>query len=746
MGGFLNPLLAFGVLAAVVPLIIHLLNRRRHKPMDWAAMRFARAAWKRIRRRTRFENLFLLLLRMAAVACFALALARPLTRDGGLLAGLSQEQRDVYVLIDGSASMGYRADLESLWDRALTSARDHIEALDGAAGDRVHLYLLGDRPRRLSDRTPSDALSMLTSLQEPLAEGLDLGAALGRVVADMNERNLGSSAEILLLTDMQRANFLRPDGSQPQAVLEALQALIARKAKVFVEDVNTGFERRPDNLSVTLFAALDPFGEPIALGTSSAPVLKDGRNAMFVARVENSGDQARDVQVALLVDGERRPSKRVVVPALGSQDVELELRLARDESRTNTFREIEVVIEPDALGIDDSRALVVHAPGALSILLINGAPSADLDADELTYLRAALAPLSGGAGPSANSNALFSVSEASPEDSEIARLVEGAQLIWMANVENPSPNLVAALTARVRQGASLVISVGDRVLPETYNQSLADLMPAELLERRGDPSRRSGFRRARIDAPSHPALAFFRDERFELFFTEVPIFEYFASKSLESSRVLASLDDKIGTGSPLLVERPVGQGKVSLWTTTIDIDWTLFPESPTSLIPLVHELAFDSAAKSGPLRNLQVGDAIVARFDAFPEGASLMEPGGAARRIDRAAEELPEGSLGTWELVARDNAAEPGIWRINSNNAVTSFAITMNANEGRLERLSAEELVGLSDAFATGTKRESIRSRSDDGGELFRLFLWLALFMLIGESLWSRYLNREVRA
>ena len=97
----MNPLLAFGVLAAAVPLIIHLLNRRRHKPMDWAAMRFARAAWKRIRRRTRFENLFLLLLRMAAVACFALALARPLTSEGGLLAGLSQEQRDVYVLIDG---------------------------------------------------------------------------------------------------------------------------------------------------------------------------------------------------------------------------------------------------------------------------------------------------------------------------------------------------------------------------------------------------------------------------------------------------------------------------------------------------------------------------------------------------------------------------------------------------------------------------------------------------------------------
>ena len=66
MGGFLHPALAFGVLAAAVPVIIHLLNRRRHKPMDWAAMRFARLAWKRIRRRSRFENLLLLLLRLSA--------------------------------------------------------------------------------------------------------------------------------------------------------------------------------------------------------------------------------------------------------------------------------------------------------------------------------------------------------------------------------------------------------------------------------------------------------------------------------------------------------------------------------------------------------------------------------------------------------------------------------------------------------------------------------------------------------
>lgn len=746
MGGFLHPLLAFGVLAAAVPVIIHLLNRRRHKPMDWAAMRFAQLAWKRIRRRTRFENLFLLLLRCAAVALFALALARPLTKDGGLLAGLSQEQRELYVLLDGSASMGYRNDLESLWDRALAEARTRIEGLDGANGDRVHLYLVGDRPRRLSDRSPGDALSMLTSLEEPLAEGFDLGAALTRLVADMDERNVRGEAEILLLTDVQRSNFLRPDGALAPDAAEALDKLATRDAKVVVADVAPAFERRPDNLSVTDFVALDPFGDPLDAAGSSAPVLKDAQRALFVARVANSGDQAREVQVALSVDGERRPSRRVLVPALEAAEVELELGLDPGSiAKGGAYREVEVALEADALPIDDRRALVVHAPGPVGVLLVNGSPASDAESDELTYLRAALAPAS-----ETSSGSPFDVREITPDDSRIDTLVEEADFVWLANVETPSATLAEALDRRVRAGATLVVSLGDRVAASTYATSLGELLPVPLVERRGDPSHRTGFRRARIEAANHPALRFFRDERFELFFTEVPVFEYFHTERPAADAadvtVLASLDDTIGAGAPLLVQKALGQGQVYLWTTTIDTAWTLFPESPTSLIPLVHELAFDSARARGPERNLVVGEPLTARFDSFPENASLVEPGGAARRIDRAATELPAAAFGTWELVARDAADHPGIWRVTTNAAATSFAVTMDASEGHLERLPAEELGALSAVFVTSAPGEASTAGRNDSGELYRFFLWLALAMLVGEALWSRYLAREVRA
>ncbi|MDG1050342.1 MAG: BatA domain-containing protein, partial [Planctomycetota bacterium] len=49
--GFLNPGLAIGATLAAVPLVIHLLNRQRHRPQRWAAMRFVLAAYRKTRRR-----------------------------------------------------------------------------------------------------------------------------------------------------------------------------------------------------------------------------------------------------------------------------------------------------------------------------------------------------------------------------------------------------------------------------------------------------------------------------------------------------------------------------------------------------------------------------------------------------------------------------------------------------------------------------------------------------------------------
>src|ERR1051325_4833064 len=74
---FLNPIMLAGLAAISVPIIIHLLNRRRFQKVVWAAMRFIQASVEKNQKRMRIEDLILLALRCLLLALLALALARP---------------------------------------------------------------------------------------------------------------------------------------------------------------------------------------------------------------------------------------------------------------------------------------------------------------------------------------------------------------------------------------------------------------------------------------------------------------------------------------------------------------------------------------------------------------------------------------------------------------------------------------------------------------------------------------------
>src|SRR3954453_16416429 len=94
-------LLAAGICAISLPVLIHLLNRRRFRIVDWAAMDFLLQADKESRRRIRLQHWLLLLLRSLAVALVGLLLARPLlpTALTGILSAVPCER---IVVLDDS--------------------------------------------------------------------------------------------------------------------------------------------------------------------------------------------------------------------------------------------------------------------------------------------------------------------------------------------------------------------------------------------------------------------------------------------------------------------------------------------------------------------------------------------------------------------------------------------------------------------------------------------------------------------
>src|SRR3954469_10837698 len=98
----LNPLMAWiGAFAVSVPIIIHLLNKRKFEKVVWGAMRFLKVSVEQNQRRLQIEDLLLLALRCLLLLILGLALARPTFQCGG--AGwIGQQKVTAVVLVDNS--------------------------------------------------------------------------------------------------------------------------------------------------------------------------------------------------------------------------------------------------------------------------------------------------------------------------------------------------------------------------------------------------------------------------------------------------------------------------------------------------------------------------------------------------------------------------------------------------------------------------------------------------------------------
>ena len=75
---FLSSFFLYALPLMGIPIIVHLLAKRRKKVIAWGAMQFLAKANPRARRSWRLKDLLLLLLRVLVLACFIMALARPL--------------------------------------------------------------------------------------------------------------------------------------------------------------------------------------------------------------------------------------------------------------------------------------------------------------------------------------------------------------------------------------------------------------------------------------------------------------------------------------------------------------------------------------------------------------------------------------------------------------------------------------------------------------------------------------------
>src|SRR6478672_6465973 len=242
-----------GVAAVSIPIIIHLLNKRKFKIVDWAAMEFLLDADKKNRRRVRLENLILLLLRCLAVLLIGLLLARPFIPTSLTAGILTATQYERIIVLDDSLSMQARVGNESAWDQARLRLTRLTEALANDQSDNTLTVILTSQPDQPQFNGAALNKKSIGEINETIdkLDVSDKAANLDAALKQLEDRLSGEkgnvSRVVYVVTDLRQRDW--KDGSAGQeSPLKTLIDISKVTTNCYVVDAGEAEDR---NLTVT---------------------------------------------------------------------------------------------------------------------------------------------------------------------------------------------------------------------------------------------------------------------------------------------------------------------------------------------------------------------------------------------------------------------------------------------------------------------------------------------------------------
>lgn len=433
-----------GLVAAAGPVIIHLLNRRRFRVVQWGAMQFLLEAVQRNRRILHLRDLLLLLLRTAAILLFGLALARPMFSSSNSASDSSQPVHAVLV-VDNSLSMGYQRLNHTLLDEAKGTAKEFLESLP--EGSRISVRpLCGSAAGVALDayRTKEDARDALDRIEVVDRTGSALQALDAALDARSRVPDFAAATRVVFLGDQQSINW--PAGAWGNLPKDLPELQVVAIAPQEIE--NTWVER---------FAVQDGIAD---VETS----------AVLAAVVRHVGPPRSNVQVTLTVDGNEVASQTIDLEPGQSREVTFHYRFdVAAEPGKPVYVPARISLPPDHLPEDDERWLAVPVVAALPVVFVDQYGSEEDPKrnryGETRHLRRLLAPVT---SREEVQRQLVQIRHVKIDQLERS-LLEDARLVVIAGVASPEGSL-PLLESFVRQGGQLVIVAGGEFDPAAWNQ------------------------------------------------------------------------------------------------------------------------------------------------------------------------------------------------------------------------------------------------------------------------------------
>ncbi len=709
---FLNPYILFGLVAAGIPILLHIFNLRKLKTVEFSTITFLKELQKTRIRRLKLKQMLLLFLRILLIVLIVLAFARP-TLKGSLTGGLAEQAKTTaLILLDDSQSMTAIDEQGELLHQAKRFAINIIDMLK--EGDEVILIKLSDIEGENLPEGIRNFNAIRKSINEikpsfahrKIEDGL-------RYCAKSLNASTNFNKELFIISDFQSGS-----SELINKTPKSIEQLFSASTQVFLIPLG---KREQQNISV----------ESVSIQNAIFTV---NRPFNVIAKITNHG--TKNVQnhvVSIFQDGIRTAQKGIDIHA--GQTVEVNFSLT---SKKTGFIEGMIELENDDLEFDNRRYFSLKIPEILRVILVG--TKADL-----SYLRIALT------SRITDTNTVIQLTETNWERFSTSHLTN-ADVVILCNISKLMNHQIFALKNFIQLGKGILVFPGNNTTVTEFNDSFASPLGSSKIVQTGNRVNQSDKSFIEFDKVDlrHPLFAgMFEEGNLN---RAKPVLSEKRARVLETPRINSAIgllptpNSKsiitLSNGYPFLLEDKIGNGRILIISVSPNTEWSDLPLKGL-FVPLMHR----------SIAYLAQEPSIVNTFTILEEKKGRIRIASVSKiRVTK-----PDGTeilLNTQqfasERITRFNQTDiPGVYKLIVNNQIfEKFSVNIDANESKIDKLDKDKQIEILSQFGVMEKTihyitqpqdiQRVVTESRVGAELWKHFLIASLCVALIEMLVAR--------
>ncbi len=336
---FLNPFVLFGLIATSIPLLLHLINLRKQKDIEFSSLRFLKELKKTEIKKLKLKQLLLLILRILIITFIVLAFSRP-TINSNIPGFIAESKSSNIILIDNSHSMDYNDEIGNRYVEQKKIITDIINSFKD--GDEATIIELSGTKSINSYKLLNDKNELKILLQNLKLSNLNIDLENGLLIAkEILKESKNINKNIYIASDFQSNVFTNFDTTKQ----------IDNNINVFVQRV--GLDNNLNNVAI----------DSVILNTK---IFKQNDLVEISLFVRNYSNNDINNQVVNLYFNQQNVAQRsVTVPANKSIKIDISAPVKFSGAISG-----KVVLEQDGFDKDNTKYFTFAIPDKQEIAVI----------------------------------------------------------------------------------------------------------------------------------------------------------------------------------------------------------------------------------------------------------------------------------------------------------------------------------------------------------------------------------------